>query len=147
MFLGAGKTGCVCRCALCVRRAGTRGPFHAPTQLKPRYEVKSGKERQEGSRTGHKGAVCEQGKPGEYGECSMSGDRENERRRKLGEVKDDRTISERNERIVGERTQLKTGSVSLRTVDTIHLLRRSQTGDAEDPWSLVRSMRGKHECA
>ena len=35
---------CVCRCALCVRRAGTRGPFHAPPQLKPRYEVKSGKE-------------------------------------------------------------------------------------------------------
>ena len=34
---------CVCRCALCVRRAGTRGPFHAPPQLKLRYEVKSGK--------------------------------------------------------------------------------------------------------
>ena len=33
----------MCRCALCVRRAGTRGPFHAPPQLKPRYEVKSGK--------------------------------------------------------------------------------------------------------
>ena len=42
-FLGAGKTVCVCRCALCVRRAGTRGPFNAPPQLKPRYEVKSGK--------------------------------------------------------------------------------------------------------
>ena len=25
-------------------REGTRGPFHAPPQLKPRYEVKSGKE-------------------------------------------------------------------------------------------------------
>ena len=34
--------------------AGTRWPFHAPPQLKPRYEVKSGKKRQEGSRTGHK---------------------------------------------------------------------------------------------
>ena len=41
---GRGKRVCVCRCALCVRRAGTRGPFHAPPQLKPRYEVKSGKE-------------------------------------------------------------------------------------------------------
>ena len=39
----AREKGCVCRCALCVRRAGTRGPFHAPPQLKPRYEVKSGK--------------------------------------------------------------------------------------------------------
>ena len=42
--LGAGKTVWVCRCVLCVRRAGTRGPFHAPPQLKPRYEVKSVKE-------------------------------------------------------------------------------------------------------
>ena len=41
---GRGKTVCVCKCALCIRRAGTRGPFHAPPQLKPRYEVKSGKE-------------------------------------------------------------------------------------------------------
>ena len=60
--------------------------------------MKSGKERQEGSRTGHKGAVCEQGKTGEYGECCMSGERGDERRRKIGEVKDDRVISERNER-------------------------------------------------
>ena len=43
----ARKSGvCVRRCALCVRRAGTRGPFHAPPQLKPRYEVKIGKKRQ-----------------------------------------------------------------------------------------------------
>ena len=44
VIAGRGKAVCVCRCALCVRRAGTRGPFHAPPQLKPRYEVKSGKE-------------------------------------------------------------------------------------------------------
>ena len=54
---GHGGTVCVCRCALCFRRAGTRGPFHAPPQLKPRYEVKSGKKRRDGSRTGHQGAV------------------------------------------------------------------------------------------
>ena len=48
-FLGAEKAVCVCRCALCVRRAGTRVPFHAPPQLKARYEVKSGKKRREGS--------------------------------------------------------------------------------------------------
>ena len=60
-FLGAKKTVCVCRCVLCVRRAGTRGPFHAPPQLKPRYEVKSGKKRREGSRTGRKGTVCRRG--------------------------------------------------------------------------------------
>ena len=50
-------TVCGCTCALCVQRAGTRGPFHAPPQLKPRYEVKSGKKRREGLRTGHKGTV------------------------------------------------------------------------------------------
>ena len=44
------------------RRAGTRGPFYAPPQLKPRDEVKSGNERREGLRvTGHKGTVCENG--------------------------------------------------------------------------------------
>ena len=36
-------TRCVCRCALCVRREGTRGTFHTPQQLKPRNEVNSGK--------------------------------------------------------------------------------------------------------
>ena len=60
-ILGAGKTVCVCRCALCVRMAGTRGPFHAPPQLKPRYEVKSWKKRREGSRTGRRGTVCRRG--------------------------------------------------------------------------------------
>ena len=54
-----GETVCVCRCALCVRKAWTRGPFHAPPKLKPRYEVKIGKKRREGTRTGHKGAGCE----------------------------------------------------------------------------------------
>ena len=52
-----GETVCVCRCALCVQRAGTRGPFHAPPQLKPRSEVKSGKKRRECRRTWHKGTV------------------------------------------------------------------------------------------
>ena len=58
--LALGKR-CVCSFALCVRRAGTRGPFHAPPQLKPRYEVKSWKKRREGSRTGRKGTVCRRG--------------------------------------------------------------------------------------
>ena len=69
--------------------------------------------------------------------CCMSG----EKNGKKGDFR------ERSERIGGEITQLKTGSVSMRTVDTIHLLRRSQMGDAEDPWSLVRSTRMKHEGA
>ena len=62
---GRWENGCVCICALCASRAGTRGPFHAPPQLKPRYEVKSGKKRQEGSRTGHQCAVCELLKKGD----------------------------------------------------------------------------------
>ena len=47
--------------------AANRGPFHAPPQLKPRYEVKSGEKRHEGSRTEHKGTVCEQGRRGKAG--------------------------------------------------------------------------------
>ena len=59
-----GKTVCGCRCALCVQMAGTRGSFHAPPQLKPRYEVKSGKKRREGVRAGHRGTVCWDGNRG-----------------------------------------------------------------------------------
>ena len=33
-----------------------------------------------------------------------------------------------------ERTRVGTSSVSVHTVNITHLLRRSQTGDAEDPW-------------
>ena len=33
-----------------------------------------------------------------------------------------------------ERTPVGTSSVSVHTVNITHLLRRSQTGDAEDPW-------------
>ena len=47
----------------------------------------------------------------------------------------------------GERTQGGTGSVSVHTVNATHLLRRSQTGDAEDPWGLVGSAQGEHEGA
>ena len=64
-FRTHGKTVCVCGCAQCVgvpcvfRRAGSRWPFHAPPQLKPRDEVKSGNQRHEGLRmTGRKGTVC-----------------------------------------------------------------------------------------
>ena len=62
-------------------------------------------------------------------------------------MKDDRTISEGSERIGGERTLLRTDSVSVHTVNSTHLLRRSRTGDAEGPWGLVGSTRGKHEDA
>ena len=42
----------------CVSKGrGPEGRFKAPPQLKPRYEVKSVKKRQEGSPTGHKGEV------------------------------------------------------------------------------------------
>ena len=51
---------CVCVGVPCVfRMAGPRGSLHAPPQLKPRDEVKSGNERHEGlGMTGHKGTVC-----------------------------------------------------------------------------------------
>ena len=51
---------CVCVGVPCVfRMAGPRGSLHAPPQLKPRDEVKSGNERHDGLRmTGHKGTVC-----------------------------------------------------------------------------------------
>ena len=51
---------CVCVGVRCVfLRAGTRRPFHAPPQLKPMDEVKSGNERCECLRmTGHNGTVC-----------------------------------------------------------------------------------------
>ena len=76
----------------------------------------------------------------------MEGEKSREKTRNGG-VKDDRTISGRNERLGGERTQVRTGSVSVPTVDTTDLLRRTRTGDAEGPWGLVGSTRGKHEGA
>ena len=40
----------------------------------------------------------------------------------------------------------KTGSVSVHTINSTHLLRKSPwTGDAEDPWESVGSERWKHE--
>ena len=76
-------TVCMCGSALCVQMAGTRGPFHAPPQLKPRYEVKSGKKRQEGSRTGHNGAVCKIGEKWEHSVvvCRLSTERNLEKRK------------------------------------------------------------------
>ena len=73
---------CVCRCALCVRRVGTRGPFHAPPQLKPRYEVKSGKkgervhERDTNARCVSKGEGEKRGLGTWY--CCMSGEKSGE---------------------------------------------------------------------
>ena len=47
----------------------------------------------------------------------------------------------------GRKNARMTGSVSVHTVNTTHLLRRSRTGDAEDPWESVGSERVKHDGA
>ena len=140
----------MCRCALCVRRAGTRGPFHAPPQLKPRYEVKSGKKRQEGSQMGHRGAVCKIVENGKHSVVLCRLSRKGNLEKTRG-VKDDRLVSEKFVRegisVAGSGTKETlggTGSVSVHTVNSTHLLRGSRTGDAEGPWGLVGSTRWKH---
>ena len=70
--------------------AGTRGPFHAPPQLKPRDEVKSGKKGKR-VRARDTWARCVRMKGWEHGVvvCRMF-EREEERRRKIRGVKDER---------------------------------------------------------